>query len=178
MMKKHMIISILVFFVTLSFFTAFVVAAPKPRGYPDQWLPASDYDITTGDYYYGLLSDTFTNDGNNLAGKCYYVATPWIVFNAFEIEFDFYDSHYRKVRLEGNTDILGISGEFGVYAVYTSGSPRKVYLGVFNPGTATRYFTIDRHKVLDKIIVDYLQFDVYGIRVIYFDEIRALWTSV
>lgn len=177
MMKKHMIISIVVFFVILSIFPAFIAAKPIPRRPPDEWVVASDYDITLGYYVSGEISDTYYNDGQYLVGKCVYLVYPFepYFYNTFSITFDFSNEHYKQVKLEATVDFLG-DGNFCVDAVYTSGSPRRVRLGCFSPGSTSHTFSVNHNRVLDEIILEYLETGHVGQRFIYIDQIMALWT--
>ncbi|KKL78671.1 hypothetical protein LCGC14_2022510 [marine sediment metagenome] len=175
-MKKHVITSIVIFFTILSIFPAFIAAKPIRWGPPDEWMVADSYHLEDGSYYDGALSDTYSNNGAWLIFTCTYTAVPPEYSNTFEVEFDFSNSNYKKVKLEADTDQDGRDGSFYVEAVYTTGDP--VRLGTFSPDDVTVYYNLNKNLVLDKIILGYLQNDVEGQRAVFIDEIRALWTYV
>lgn len=165
----------LIFVTTLLFSISILGILPTlARSYlPDEWVVASDYDITSGDYYYGTLSDTYTDNNVYLIGDCFWTWYPYHA-NEFKILFDFYNSHYKQVVIDASTDILGSDGKFYLVAYYTTGNP--VDLGQFSPGTK-KYYNLDQTRVLDKIGLEYRQVGTPWQRTVYIDQINALWTD-
>ena len=139
----------------------------------DEWVCASSYDIIIGDHYSGTISDTYTNNGYYLVGACFYTGFWIFSANAYEIKFDFGNSHYKQVVIEAKTDYLGTSGIFILYAYYTTGN--RVYLGEVDKDTIV-YKSLDYTRVLDKIGLEYWQDGVPGQRAVGVDLIKALWT--
>ncbi len=146
-----------------------------PRKPPDEWVVASDHDITWGWHSSGDTSDTYYNDGEFLVGNAVYNPLGGGQ-NSFSIDFDFSNEHYKQVKVEAKTDIFGYDGEFKVYAHFTVGD--SDYLGCFGPGSDTHTFTVDKNRVLNKIRVDYWQEGTLLQRKIYIDLINALWTWI
>jgi len=163
----------LIFFTTLLFSISILGILPTlAHAYPpDEWIAASDYDITYGSYRSGTLADTYTDNSAYLGGYCYHI---WFMaFNGYEITFDFDNCHYKRVVIDATTDPLGHDGTFKLVAYYTTGSP--VQLGCFDPGEK-QYYTLDYTRSLNKIGLEYWQNGVWGQRSVYVDQINALWT--
>lgn len=144
------------------------LAHAKP---PDEWVCASSYEITIGSYYSGTISDTYTNDGQYLVGKCFV----YFLINHYEILFDFSNNHYKQVIIDATTSSWGYYGNFYLFAYYTTGSP--VLLGTFSPGN-TKTYNLERSRVLDKIgLVYFHPWMPYQV-IVYVDLINVLWTYI